>query len=96
MNRRARLALMATALAGLLACTTLAARPAAPPAVPARVQDAAATCSLTWPAHRAEAEACLRKCEIDRIEEGPIGGTQPKRAESHPFFPRTHPCITSF
>ena len=79
MNRRARLALMATALAGLLACTTLAARPAAPPAVPARVQDAAATCSLTWPAHRAEAEACLRKCEIDRIEEVPIGVTKPKR-----------------
>ena len=75
MNRRARLLFQATALAGLLACATLAARSA--PLAPA--QDAAATCSLTWPTHRAEVEACLRECEIDRVEEVPIGVTKPKR-----------------
>jgi hypothetical protein len=75
MNRRARLLFQATALAGVLAGATLAARPAPP----APAQDAAATCSLTWPAHRAEVETCLRECEIDRVEEVPIGVTKPKR-----------------
>lgn len=79
MTRRASLLFQATALAALFACATLAARPAPPPAVPTLVQEAAATCSLTWPAHRAEVEACLRECEIDRVEDLPIGVTKPKR-----------------
>ncbi len=79
MNRRASLFFQAAALAVLLAGATLVARPAPPSVVPTLVQDAAATCSLTWPAHRAEIEACLRECEIDRVEELKIGVTKPKR-----------------
>lgn len=79
MKRRASLLVQTAALASLLAGATLAARPAPAPFVPTLVQDAAATCSLTWPAHRAEVEACLRECEIDRVEDVPIGVTKPKR-----------------
>jgi len=83
MSRRTQLvaATAAFAIATSLGGAPLGARPSVLPAgAAARPAQAAAACAIDWPAHRAEVEACLRECPIDRIEDVPIGVTRPKRA----------------